>query len=174
MKKILLIVALTLISVIALGQNEVFENELIRFCRYEKAYLKSDNTGIIEFSNFEVLYDKKNSIYGVQVHVAEGTKFDFILKYNKTLREGKDVLYMYEGYRKISKERSVVLTRTKLSSYTNNSGFLQKKQLRKQIGISKLSCLLSPNHLQYFLLLLLRIDNTVLFTTFQQYRVEII
>lgn len=129
MKKILLIVALILISVIALGQNEVFENELIRFCRYEKAYLKSDNTGIIEFSNFEVLYDKKNSIYGVQVHVAKGTKFDFILKYDKTLREGKDVLYMYEGYRKISKERSVVLTRTKLSSYTNNSGFSSKETI---------------------------------------------
>lgn len=129
MKKILLSVALALISVIAFGQNEVFENELIRFCRYEKAYLKSDNTGIIGFSNFEVLYDKRNSIYGVQVHVAEGTKFDFILKYDKTLREGKDVLYIYEGYRKISKERSVVLTRTKLSSYTNNSGFSSKETI---------------------------------------------
>lgn len=50
-------------------------------------------------------------------------------RYNKTLREGKDVLYMYEGYRKISKERSVVLTRTKLSSYTNNSGFSSKETI---------------------------------------------
>ncbi len=129
MKKILLIVVVTLISVATWSQNGVIDNEKIRSCCYEKAYLKSDNTGTIEFSNFEITYNKQDKTYEIHIYVIEGTQFDFVFKYDRTLRDRNDFLYVYKGYRECFKENSVILTRTKLSEYAKNGGFNSREAI---------------------------------------------
>lgn len=124
MKRILFIVVLTLVSVFAYCQIGVKDGRYYTTCTYDKAYLKSDNTGIISFEDFEVSLDKETNEYIIEVFIDRGTVYQFKVGYNKTVRDGSDVAYLYEGVRSnFMNERVVVFTRTKLSAYVKNAGF---------------------------------------------------
>lgn len=94
------------------------------------AYLKSENTGIIRFEDFEVSYNNKTNKYTIKVFIYRGTEYIFELEYDKAVRDGSDVAYVYNGIRSnFMNERVVVFTRTKLSAYLKNSGFISLEDI---------------------------------------------
>ena len=124
MKRTLFVVVLTLVNIVAYCQVGVKNEGHYTVCTYDKAYLKSDNTGIISFEDFEVFHDKKTNEYRIKAFIREGTEYTFNLKYDKTVKEGSDVAYLYKGVRSNFMDESVVVfTRTKLSAYVKNVGF---------------------------------------------------
>lgn len=124
MKRTLFVVVLTLVNIVAYCQVGVKNEGHYTVCTYDKAYLKSDNTGIISFEDFEVFHDKKTNEYRIKTFIREGTEYTFNLKYDKTVKEGSDVAYLYKGVRSNFMDESVVVfTRTKLSAYVKNVGF---------------------------------------------------
>ncbi len=124
MKRILFIVALTLVNVAAYCQIGVKDGKYYTSCTYDRAYLKSDNTGIISFEDFEISYKKETKEYIIEAFIDRGTIYTFNLKYDRTVKEGADIAYFYKGVRSnFMDEPVVVFTRTKLSAYTKNTGF---------------------------------------------------
>ena len=131
MKKILCVITLTLISVAAYCQIGVKDGRYYTTCTYDKAYLKSDNTGIISFEDFEVSYNKKTKKYIIEAFIDRGTIYTFNLKYDKTVKEGSDVAYLYKGVRSnFMDEPVVVFTRTNLSAYLKNAGFKSRDEIK--------------------------------------------
>lgn len=124
MKNILFIVVLTLVSAIAYCQNGVVDGKFRTTCTYNKAYLKSDNTGIMSFEDLKISYKKETKEYIIKAFIDRGTIYTFNLKYDRTVKEGTDIAYFYKGVRSnFMDEPVVVFTRTKLSAYTKNTGF---------------------------------------------------
>ena len=82
MKKILFIITLTLISAAAYCQIGVKDGRYYTTCTYDKAYLKADNTGVINFEDFEISYNKETKKYIIKAFIDRGTIYTFNLKGN--------------------------------------------------------------------------------------------
>lgn len=131
MKRILFIAVLILVSTTTYCQIGVVDAKNYITCIYDKAYLKSDNTGIISFEDFEVSYKKETKEYIIKVFIDRGTIYTFNLKYDKTAKDGSDIAYFYKGVRSnFMNEPVVVFSRTKLSAYTKNAGFKSYDEIK--------------------------------------------